>query len=92
MRTTLDLQEELLRAARRKAVETGTTLTRVVEDALRQALAPRSTPSEPVDLPVFGGDGPAPGVDLSDPRALRDLATEEEDARYRAELGRDAAS
>lgn len=41
MRTTLDLDDALLEAARRRAAERGTTLTRVVEEALAAALAPK---------------------------------------------------
>lgn len=85
MRTTLNLDDDLMRAARRRAVDEGTTLTSVIERALRAALAERpARPRERVDLPSFGGDGPAPGVDLADPRALRDAVFDDEDARYRA--------
>lgn len=38
MKTTLRLDDDLLREAKKRAAETGTTLTRVVEDALRGAL------------------------------------------------------
>lgn len=85
MRTTLNLDDDLARAAKQKAAAESRTLTSVVEDALRAALATSPAPPRPrVTLPVFEGDGPAPGVDLSDPRALRDLVYEDEDAAYRA--------
>jgi len=35
MRTTLDLNDELLRAAKRRAADRGVSLKRVVEEALR---------------------------------------------------------
>lgn len=38
MRTTIDLNDELLRAAKRKAADEGITLKEVVERALRGAL------------------------------------------------------
>lgn len=41
MRTTLDLDSELLAAARRRARELGTSLTSVVEEALAAALTRR---------------------------------------------------
>jgi hypothetical protein len=43
----------------------GTTLSRTVEDLLRAALqqAPASSPAR-IELPVFDGGGPRPGVDL----------------------------
>jgi predicted transcriptional regulator len=41
MRTTLNLDDELLAAAKRRASETGRTLTAVIEEALAAALAAR---------------------------------------------------
>jgi hypothetical protein len=75
MRTTIRLPDDLLNAAKRHAVDTGRTLTEVIEDALRVALAPneeRAEP-EPVQLPTFGSGGVLPGVDLDDTAALLDL-------------------
>jgi hypothetical protein len=76
MRTTVRLDDELLRAAKQHAVATGRTLTAVIEDALRQTLA-RSTsdPSAPpVELPVARGGGQLqPGADLDDTAALLEL-------------------
>lgn len=90
VRTTLNIDDELMTAAKHRAVAQGRTLTSVVEDALRAALTETAGPRVRVTLPVFGGDGAAAGVDLSDPRALGDLMYDEEDARYRAVFG-DAA-
>jgi hypothetical protein len=75
MRTTIRLDDELLRRAKRRALETGSTLNRVIEDALRAALArvPGTRPHEAPDLPVSGGGGTLPGVDLDDTAALYDL-------------------
>jgi hypothetical protein len=76
MRTTIRLDDELLRAAKRAAVERGTTLTAVIEDALRRALgtgAAAASPPEHVELPTFRGDGLLPGVDLDDTASLLDL-------------------
>jgi hypothetical protein len=80
-RTTIRLDDELLRRARREALDRGTTLTAVIEDALRRALA--STESgrrEPFRMRTFHGDGLLPGVDLDDTSALLDLM-DEHDAR-----------
>ena len=41
MRTTLDINEELLRQAKRRAADEGSSLRSVVEQALRTFLAPR---------------------------------------------------
>jgi hypothetical protein len=66
MRTALRLPDELLAAAKRRAAEDGTTLSRVIEDALRAHLASRSpSRSDSVDLPTFRGDGVRPGVDVN---------------------------
>jgi len=77
MRTTIRLDDELLREAKRRAAESGRTLGDVIEDALREALL-RHRPDEPrsrVSLPTFGGGGRGlmPGVDLDDSAALLDL-------------------
>ena len=45
VKTTLDIQDELLTRAKRHAHETGRTLRAVVEEGLRQVLA--TTPSKP---------------------------------------------
>ena len=81
MRTTIRLDDELLARAKRAAVERGTTLTALIEDALRRALAPASTRRLPgVSLPTFRGDGLQPGVDLDDTASLLELM-DERDAR-----------
>lgn len=74
MRTTIRLDDELLRDAKRAALERGTTLTAVIEDALRRALAPGAVaPVEDVEIPTFRGNGLQPGVDLDDTASLLDL-------------------
>jgi hypothetical protein len=77
VRTTIRLDEQLLRDAKAHAARTGRTLTSVIEDALRASLqrAPL-VPGEYVFPPVFrprGRRGLQPGVDLSDSGALLDL-------------------
>jgi hypothetical protein len=77
MRTTIRLDDDLLAKAKRAAVERGTTLTAVIEDALRRALAPSpSARREPFSLPTFRGDGLRPGVDLDDTASLLDVMDE----------------
>lgn len=75
MRTTIRLDEQLLAEAKRRAAETGRTFTAVVEDALRQSLAPVSAPGKrtPVNLWTVNGRGVRPGVDLDDSASLLDL-------------------
>jgi hypothetical protein len=76
MRTTIRLDDGLLAEAKRLAVESGRTLTAVIEDALRESLARRSASPAGgrVELPVSRLDGGLqPGVDLDDSAALLDL-------------------
>lgn len=82
MRTTIRLDDELLTKAKRAALERGTTLTAVIEDALRRALTPSTEPRrDDVVLPTFRGNGLQPGVDLDDSASLLDLM---EDRRGRS--------
>jgi predicted transcriptional regulator len=72
MRTTVRLDDHLLREAKKYAAESGRTLTSVLEDALRDTLARRSVQATRtrVRLKTFKGDGVRPGVDLNDSAAL----------------------
>jgi hypothetical protein len=73
MRTTLDLSDELLRAAKSRAAKEGRTLRAVVEAALRTYLAPRkASTGYRLQWRVEGG-GLRPGVRLDDRDALLDL-------------------
>ncbi|HZO50506.1 MAG TPA: CopG family transcriptional regulator [Gaiellaceae bacterium] len=76
MRTTIRLDDDLLTRAKRAAVERGTTLTAVIEDALRRALAPAARAKARQELPTFRGDGLQPGVDLDDSASLLDAMDE----------------
>lgn len=71
MRTTVSISDEVLRAAKRRARERGTTLGQLVDEALQRELnEPRRRGDAPA-IPVFtGGTGPRPGIDLSSNRAL----------------------
>ena len=74
MRTTIRLDDELLTAAKERAAATGTTLTRVIENALREALARRpASGAERVRLTTFGRGDLQPGVDLDDSAGLLDV-------------------
>jgi len=73
MRTTLDIETRLLRQAKRRAVESGTTLTHLLEDALRNKLAGRvaSRRTHRFRFPTVRGRT-LPGVDISDRNSLYD--------------------
>lgn len=71
MRTTLSIDDELYRRAKAAAALRGSSVTSLIEDALRSALdAPAAARPLP-DLPIAReAGGPLPGVDLHDARAL----------------------
>ena len=70
MRTTLNLDDRLMRTVKRYAGETGRTITSIVELALRE-LIDRHERAEPYQLRWITVPGGAqPGVDLNDRDAL----------------------
>jgi len=75
MRTTLDLNTQLVRRAKKAAAERGTTLTAIIEDALREKLTRpgRAATGKRRVLHTFKGDGLQPGVELESTAALLDL-------------------
>ena len=75
MRTTVRLDPELLHEVKLAAAEERTTMTALLEQALRELLARRrqSEVRPRVPLPTYTGDGLQPGVDLSNTAALLDL-------------------
>jgi len=78
MRTTIRLDDSLLAAAKAQAARRGTTLTAVIEEALRESLATRRRPAHaPIELPTFDGRL-RPGVDLDDSAALLELMEADE--------------
>ncbi len=77
MRTTLNIDDELLNAAKRRARERGMTLGSVVEAALQRDLATDVESSGRPPVPVFkGGTGPRPGLDLTSNRAMQEYLDE----------------
>lgn len=73
MRTTLQLDDELVVRAKISAARSGRTLSQVIEDALRQVLAARAAPGRPrASVPTSPGR-PRPGVHLDDNAGLLDL-------------------
>lgn len=75
MRTTVYLPDDLLAEVKKLAADSRTTITAIIEDALRERLArrrPRRSVRR-VSLTTYGTGGPQPGVDLDDTAALLDL-------------------
>ena len=75
MRTTLTIDDDLLRRAKREAASTGRTLGELVEDALRDSLARRPASPERFRLrrATSGGSGLREWIDLADNGAVRDV-------------------
>ena len=74
MRTTVNIDEQLLRQAREVAVRTRRSLGDVLDDALRVLLtSPDPDAAGDLVLPTYGGSGLQPGVDLEDKDALAHL-------------------
>lgn len=75
MRTTVRLDEQLLRQVKQYAARNGRTLTAVIEDALRELLARsrRGRVRQRVQLPTYVGKGLQRGVKLDDTASLLDL-------------------
>ena len=77
VRTTVNIDDRLLKQAKVAASRSGRSLSDLVDDGLRLLLS-RAAPGarKPIELPTFGGSGLRPGVDLEDKPALLDLLDE----------------
>jgi hypothetical protein len=66
MRTTVRLDDSLLREAKSQAARRGVSLTALFEEALREKLTRGAEVrgDHPAKLPTFRGRGLQPGVDL----------------------------
>jgi hypothetical protein len=75
MRTTIRLNDELLRQAKEAALHSGRTLTEVIEDALRQSLSSKKSPPQRSRIRLIGsGSGwLRPGVSLDSTAELLDV-------------------
>lgn len=84
IRTTLTIDDNLLAEYKRVAADTHRTLSCVIQDALRETLARRreAAAQQPVRLPVIGGGGLQPGVDLDDNARLLELLEAERDDAF----------
>jgi len=73
MRTTLNIDDQLLASAKHLAIEQGKPLTKLVEDALREKLARQPLSEQKISLITARGNGLRPGVDLDSGSSLADL-------------------
>ena len=73
-RTTIRMDERLLKDAKRFALEHDKTFTALVEETLRDKIYPKAKLArEPVVLPTHDGGGTRPGVDLTNRHQLEDI-------------------
>ena len=71
MRTTLNLDDELMRSLKRRAVESGRTLTEMIEEAVRELLARPAEGELHGELEWVTVRGRVrPGVDVADRDSL----------------------
>lgn len=81
MRTTVNIDDELLIAAKKRAQQRGVALGTILDEALRRADEAGRPPKDLPALPVFKGSGLQPGVDLSSNRAIAELLDSETSLR-----------
>lgn len=70
MRTTVNLPDALVVAARARAVVDGRTLTSLIAEGLRVVLQRTDTPAVRKPLPAFGNPDDGIKIDLLDRQAL----------------------
>ncbi len=78
MRTTIRLDEQLLKKAKEYAMANGKTFTATVEEALREKLMerPSAKTKRTIKLKTVNGKGIKPGIDLDDSASLLDFMDE----------------
>ncbi len=85
MRTTIHIPDDLFAKVKKRSAESHTTVTALVEDALRERLSRRrqKSRSKPLRLTTFGEGGLQSGVDLDDSAALLDFMETDLDSHRR---------
>lgn len=75
MRTTINVDEQLLIQAKAQAAASGVTLTQLIEDALRESLIRRESVENRgrVRLITMKGTGTRPGIDLDNSQSLLEI-------------------
>lgn len=83
MRTTVYLPDDLLVKAKKLAATNRTTLTKLIEDSLRETVTRRPQPAarRARRIVTYRGKGVRPGIDLDDTAALVDLIDDRASAR-----------
>jgi hypothetical protein len=75
MRTTINLDDQLLKEAKAAAAAADRSLSELIEEALRERLGRRQAQQrrKRVSLPTFRGQGVRPGIDLKDWGSVLDV-------------------
>ena len=73
MRTTVNIDDQLLLYAKHQAVQQGCTFKQILQDALRDFFSHQSSQQKPVSLETFLGAGLKPGLNLVNGRSLNDI-------------------
>ena len=75
MRTTINVDEQLLMQAKAQAAASGMTLTQLIEDALRESLMRREGVEHRgwIRLITMKGTGTRPGIDLDNSQSLLEI-------------------
>ena len=76
MRTTIRIDDEVYRRVKQTADRSGRTIGQVIEDAIQVAFRPKGIEEPISDLPVFGGSGVMPGIDLASNRSIAEAMDE----------------
>jgi hypothetical protein len=77
MRTTISIDDQVFRDAKRQAAEEGRTLGDLVTEALRTRLALKQRGEEkPYEIVTYGRGGTLPGIDITNNAAVRDAMDE----------------
>jgi hypothetical protein len=76
MRTTVRIDDEVYRRVKQLADRSGRTIGQVIEDAIQLAFRPTPKDVSIESLPVFGGSGVMPGVDLTSNRSIAEAMDE----------------
>jgi hypothetical protein len=76
VRTTIRIDDEVYRRVKHVADRSGRTIGQVIEDAIQLAFRPSGIDGSIAMLPVFGGSGMMPGVDLTSNRSVAEAMDE----------------
>ena len=77
MRTTIRIDDEVYRRVKKVAERSDRTIGQVIEDAIQLAFRPMRNDVSIAALPVYGGSGVMPGIDLTSNRSVAEAMDED---------------